>query len=227
MPPASVTIDVNNHLTSARENGANVAGGRYSMRTRQARQLKPYAIDRLEYKHQLKHHPDAIVKFNGYRSPVESSSPPLLSSVEDDIDGAAENPGGESFSVDAQILPRTKRKKRHRTNTEHPSAQPSTSHRRSSKAQVSRRSPPLIRSVTGSSATADIGRATSIPDLGNGSGPETAAIWYPDAFDDMSSGVGSDDVPLNTCGDDLRVNDSHPPRIKRRRVILLLYSGCL
>lgn len=222
MAPASVNMDVNNHLTSSLENGADVIGARYSMRARQARQLKPYAIDRLEYKHQLKHHPDAIVKFNGYRSPVESSSPPPLSSGEDDIDDAAENPGGESISADAQILPRTKRKKRHRTNTDHPSAQPSTSHRRTSKAQVSRRSPPLIRRFTGSSVTADIGRVTSMPDLGRDNGPETAAIWYPGAFDDMSSGVGSDDVPLKTYEDDLRVNDPPPPRIKRRRVIFSL-----
>jgi len=51
------------------------------MRTHQPRQLKPYAFDQLEYKHQLKHHLDAIVKLNGYRSPVESSSPPPLSQV--------------------------------------------------------------------------------------------------------------------------------------------------
>jgi len=59
MAPASVTADMNSHLTSALKNGADVAGGRYSLRARQARQLKPYAFDRLEYKYQLKHHPDA------------------------------------------------------------------------------------------------------------------------------------------------------------------------
>jgi len=93
--------------------------------------------------------------------------------------------------------------------------------------QVSMSSPPLIRRVTGSSAIADIGRVTSMPDLGNNNGPETAAIWYPDAFNDLSSGLGSDGVSLNTYDDDLWVNDSPPPRIKRRRVIFSLYSGCL
>jgi hypothetical protein len=222
MAPASATVDMNNQLPSALEIDADFVGGRYSMRTRQPRQLKPYAFDRLEYKHQLKHHPDAIVKLNGYRSPVESSSPPPLSSGEDDTDDAAENPGGETPSADAQILPRTKRKKRHRTNTEHPAVQPSTSsHRRTSKVQVSRRSPPLIGRVAGSSATTDI-RLTPIPDLGSDNNPESAAMWYPDAFNDMSSGLGSDDEPLNTHQDDLRVNDTHPPRIKRRRVIFSL-----
>jgi len=62
-------------------------------------------------------------------------------------------------------------------------------------------SPPLIRRVTGSSATADIDRVTCMPDVGNDNGPETAAIWYPDAFNDMSSGLG--DVSLNTYEDDL------------------------
>ena len=224
--PASVAVDMNNQLALALEDDADVAGGRYSMRTRQPRQLKPYAIDRLEYKHQLKHHPDAIVKFNGYRSPVGSSSPPPLSSGEDDTEDAAENPGGESLSADAQVLSRTKRK-RHRTNTDHPSAQPSTSHRRTSKGQVSRRSPPLIRRVTGSPATADIGGVSSIPELGGDNGPEAAPTWYPDAFNETSSGLGSDDVPLNTYEDAPQANGSPPPRIKRRRVIFSLYRECL
>ena len=58
MAPASVTADVNNHLTSALKNGADIARGRYSLRARQARQLKPNASGRLEYKYQLKHYPD-------------------------------------------------------------------------------------------------------------------------------------------------------------------------
>ncbi|KAG6381519.1 hypothetical protein JVT61DRAFT_104 [Boletus reticuloceps] len=37
--------------------------GRYSFRRREARQLNPYAHDKLLYKQQLKSHPDAIVKF--------------------------------------------------------------------------------------------------------------------------------------------------------------------
>lgn len=39
--------------------------GRYSLRRREARQLNPYAYDKLLYKQQLKSHPDAIVKFRG------------------------------------------------------------------------------------------------------------------------------------------------------------------
>lgn len=41
--------------------------GRYSLRRRQARQLNPYAYDKLLYKQQLKSHPDAIVKFRSPR----------------------------------------------------------------------------------------------------------------------------------------------------------------
>ncbi|KAF8141719.1 Mus7/MMS22 family-domain-containing protein [Boletus edulis] len=41
--------------------------GRYSFRRREARQLNPYAHDKLLYKQQLKAHPDAIVKFYGPR----------------------------------------------------------------------------------------------------------------------------------------------------------------
>ena len=55
------------------------------MRMRQPRQVKPYAIERLEYKHQPKHHPDAIVKFTGRQIPAES----LSVSGEADTDGAA------------------------------------------------------------------------------------------------------------------------------------------
>ena len=89
--------------------------------------------------------------------------------------------------------------------------------------QISRRSPPLIRRVTGSSATTDI-KLTPIPDLGSDHSPKIAAMWYPDAFDDMSSGLGSDDVPLSIYEDDLWVNGSPPPRIKRRRVIFSLIA---
>jgi len=219
VPP--VTVDVNHEETSALEDVSTAVGGRYSMRTRQPRQLQPYAFDRLEYKHQLKHHPEAIVKLSGYRSPVKSSSPPPFCPAED-TDRTTENSGDERPSEVAHILPRAKRKKRHRTNTEHPSALPSTAHQRTSKVQVSMGSPPLARRFTGSSARADIGWVASIPDLGDDSSPERAAIWYPDVFNDLSSGPGSDDVPLNAYQNDVRVNDTPPPRIKRRRVIFSL-----
>ncbi|KAH0836569.1 cell differentiation family, Rcd1-like-domain-containing protein [Lanmaoa asiatica] len=41
--------------------------GRYSLRRREARQLNPYAYDKLLYRQQLKSHPDAIVKFRSSR----------------------------------------------------------------------------------------------------------------------------------------------------------------
>ncbi|KAF8557733.1 hypothetical protein OG21DRAFT_1601471 [Imleria badia] len=46
--------------------------GRYSLRRREARQLNPYAYDKLLYKQQLKSHPDAIVKFRSPRHRLSS-----------------------------------------------------------------------------------------------------------------------------------------------------------
>jgi hypothetical protein len=221
--PSPPTPDINHNGTPAIENDIDAAGGRYSMRTRQPRQLKPYAFDRLEYKYQLKHHPDAIVKFNGRRSPVESSS----RSSEGGIDGAAENSGGEHPSEDAQMLPRAKGKKRHRTSTGHPSAPPPVAHRRTSGVQLSLGSPSLDRRFTGSSAIADLTLVASIPDVGGNGDPAEAATWYPDAFNDGSSGVGSDDMPLSTDQNDLRDSHIPPPLVKRKRVLLLLYDVCL
>jgi hypothetical protein len=110
-------LDVNPEGTLAIENGTGATGGRYSMRTRQPRQLKPYAFDRLAYKQQLKHDPDAIVKLVGRRSPMGPSS----CSSDVDTDVSAENSGGGQPSEDARTLPRIKGKKRHRTGGGHPS----------------------------------------------------------------------------------------------------------
>ena len=80
------------------------------------------------HKQQLKHHPDAIVKLVGRRSPVESSS----RSSEGDADGATENSGGgagrTSLRGDARTLPRIKGKKRHRAGGGHPSTPPPAAH---------------------------------------------------------------------------------------------------
>jgi hypothetical protein len=221
--PAPPIIDGNHDRTPALGNGDGAAGGRYSMRTRQPRQMKPYAFDRLEYKHQLKYHPDAIVKLNGYRSPVESFSPPPLCSDEDDTDGTAENAAGPS--EDSQVLPRMKRKKRHRTNAADPPVPPPTTHRTTSKTQVSLRSPHPARRPTDSTAIAGTARGASMPDLGGDESPERAATWYPDVFNDLSSGLGSDDV--NIRHDDQHDNHTSPPRLKRRRVIFMFHTECL
>jgi hypothetical protein len=222
--PAPPIIDGNHDRTPALGNGSGAAGGRYSMRTRQPRQMQPYAFDRLEYKHQLKYHPDAIVKLNGYRSPVESSPPPPLCSDEDDTDGAAGNAAGPSEG--AQVLPRRKRKRRHRTETAYLSVPPPTAHRRTSKSQVSPRSPRPAERSKDSFAIAGAPRGASMPELCGEDSSERAAIWYPDVFNDFSSGLGSDEVPLNICYDDLNDNHTPPPRLKRRRVIFLLHTEC-
>jgi hypothetical protein len=212
---APPTLDVNDNGTLTIENEASAAGGRYSMRTRQPRQLQPYAFDRLEYKHQLKHHPDAIVKFIGRRSPVESSSPP----GDVDTDGAAESSAGEHPAEYARMVPHSKGRKRYRASTGHPSAPPPVAHRRTSGPELFSGSPPLGGRYARSSAIAD-GLVTSIPDVGGDDSQAEAVTWYPDAFNDLSSGQGSDDMPLSTPQNDMPDNHIFPQRVKRRRVFV-------
>ena len=204
------------------ENDLGAAGGRYSMRTRQPRQLKPYAFDRLAYKHQLKHHPDAIVKLVGRRSPVESSS----CSGEGDTDGAAENSGGEHPSGEARTRLHIKGKKRHRAGGGHPSTPPPVARRRTPAVQLPSGSP-LDRRFTGPHAITNPALVASIPDIDGGDSPVEAVAWYPDAFNDLSSGLGGDDMPPSTSQDDLGGNSTPPPRVKRRRVLFLHFNGCL
>jgi hypothetical protein len=215
-------LDVNPEGTLAIENGTGATGGRYSMRTRQPRQLKPYAFDRLAYKQQLKHHPDAIVKLVGRRSPVGPSS----RSSDVDTDVSAENSGGGQPSEDARTLPRIKGKKRHRTGGGHPSTPSPVAHRRTSGVQLSPGSP-LDRRFTGPHAITDLALVASIPDINGGDSPVDAGGWYPDAFNDLSSGLGGDDMPLSTAQDNMRDDHTPSPRVKRRRVIFLLFDGCL
>jgi hypothetical protein len=227
-PPDPFTVpdhqppDVNLNETLGIEDGTGAAGGRYSMRTRQPRQLKPYAFDRLAYKQQLKHHPDAIVKLVGRRSPVES----LSRSNEGDTDGAAENSGGEHPSEDARTLPRIKGKKRHRAGGGHPSTPSPVAHRRTSRVQLSSGSP-LDRRFTGPHAITDLALVAPIPDIDGGDSPVDAGAWYPDAFNDLSSGLGGDDMPPSPAQADLRDNRTPPPPVKRRRVLFLPFDGCL
>ena len=219
-PPAP---DVNHNETLVVENDTSTAGGRYSMRTRQPRQLKPYAIERMEYKYQLKHHPDAIVKFTGRRSLVESSSV----TGEADTDGAAENSAGEGHSEEARMLSRSKGKKRHRTSAGHLSAPPPVAHRRMSMVLPSSGSPVLGRIFAESSTITDPALIKAIPDVdGDGSSGEALA-WYPVAYNDSSSQLGSDDMPKSIIENDLPDNRTSPPRIKRRRVIFPLYDQSL
>ncbi|KAI0340357.1 hypothetical protein BDW22DRAFT_415480 [Trametopsis cervina] len=48
--------------------------GRYSLRTRKAQQLKPYGYDKLRYKKQMRHIPEAIVKLRSPRRPRREHS---------------------------------------------------------------------------------------------------------------------------------------------------------
>jgi hypothetical protein len=221
---APTTDEMNRDRTSTLENSISAAGGRYSMRTRQPRQLKPYAFDRLEYKHQLKHHPDAVVKFTGHLNPARSSSSsPPSGSGESGSDGAAENSGGEPV----QRPLHGKGKKRHRPNTEHRSSAPPTAHRRTFVAGPSVRSPSLDRRPTGSSTVEDRHWVASVPDLDRNDSPQVQMPWYPDVFNDLSSGFGSDDMPLSTVRDPPCVSDTPPPQVRRRRVIVWPSDACV
>jgi hypothetical protein len=215
------SLDVDPNETLAIENGLAAEGGRYSMRTRQPRQLKPYAFDRLTYKQQLKHHPDAIVKLVGRRSPVESPS----RSSEGDTDGATGNSGGEHPPEAARTLPRINGKRRHRAGGGHPPTPP-PAHRRASGVQRSSGSP-LDRRFTGSHAIMDHVLVASIPGIDADDSPMEAVAWYPVAFDDLSSALGGDDVPLSTAQEDQRDSHTPPPRVKRRRVLFMLFDRYL
>ncbi|KAH9034608.1 Mus7/MMS22 family-domain-containing protein [Lactarius pseudohatsudake] len=193
------------------DSGANATGGRYSMRSRQPRQLKPYAIDRLEYKHQLKHHPDAIVRFAGLRNPVESSPSPAPPSDagESGTDGVAGNSASEHSFNHMPVNMHTKGKKRRRTGTEQHLAR----HRET----VPLATTSLGRVRGGPSAVEVFPRAASLPGQGEDDVADAPAPWYPDVFNDMSSGLGSDDGPLNTVQRSPRVSHAPPPRARRRR----------
>ncbi|KAH7927866.1 hypothetical protein BV22DRAFT_245793 [Leucogyrophana mollusca] len=66
---------------------------RYALRTRQARQLNPYAYDKLQYKQQMRSNPDAIVKF---RSPRRRSEPGAFERGEE---------GTQDASVEDYVFP--------------------------------------------------------------------------------------------------------------------------
>ncbi|KAI9458396.1 hypothetical protein BJY52DRAFT_1269527 [Lactarius psammicola] len=198
---------------------ANAAGGRYSMRTRQPRQLKPYAIDRLEYKHQLKHHPDAIVRFAGLRNPVESSSSPAPSDAgESGADGVAADSASEHSSNHMLVNTHAKGKERRRTGVEQHLDMPPATHREISRVQLATKSLGPVRGrMSGSSAVEVFPRATSLPDQGSNDVAGAPVPWYPDAFNDVSSGSGSDDEPLSVVQRPPRASHTPPPRGKRRR----------
>ncbi|KAH9166719.1 Mus7/MMS22 family-domain-containing protein [Lactarius sanguifluus] len=207
VPAPAPTQAIQDEVYPDDSGGANATGGRYSMRTRQPRQLKPYAIDRLEYKHQLKHHPDAIVRFAGLRNPLESSPSPAPPSDagESGTDGVA----GSSASEHSFNHMHTKGKKRRRTGTEQ--------HLSRRRETVSLATTTLGRVRSGPSAVDVYTRAASLPDQDGDDVADPPAPWYPDVFNDMSSGLGSDDWPLNAVQRPPRVSHSPPPRARRRR----------
>lgn len=194
--------------------GANAAEGRYSMRTRQPRQLNPYVFDRLEYKHQLKHHPDAIVRFAGRRNPVGSSPSPAPSDAgENGNDGVAGNSATDCSSNHVSVSMRTKGKKRRRTGAERHLSMPTATHQETATTSLGR----VGRRMSGSSAVEVFFRAASLPDQGGDNAADAPVPWYPDAFNDVSSGLGSEDEPLSVVQRPPRVSHTPPPRAKRRR----------
>ena len=208
--PAPASTEANREEAYLDDGDANAAGGRYSMRTRQPRQLKPYAFDRLEYKHQLKHHPDAIVRFAGLRNPVQSSPSPTPSNAgESGSDGAAGNSASERPS---DHVPHTNGKKRRRTGAN----QAPTTHQETSRVRPPTTPLGRVRRMSTSPVVDVFPRAPSSPvdDVADAPMP-----WYPDAFNDMSSELGSEEEPLSVVQQPLRASQTPPPRAKRRRVI--------
>ena len=199
---------------------ANAAGGRYSMRTRQPRQLKPYAIDRLEYKHQLKHHPDAIVRFAGIRNPVESSPSPAPSNAgESGSDGAAGNSASERSSNQIMVNIHTEGKKRRRTGAEQRLAMPPATHRETSRTRPATNALGRVGRRMSGSPTAEVFAPTpSLLDQDGDNDADAPLPWYPDAFNDLSSGLGSEDERLSVVQQPPRVSHNPPPRAKHRRV---------
>ncbi|KAH9057428.1 Mus7/MMS22 family-domain-containing protein [Lactarius vividus] len=191
VPAPAPTQAIQDEVNTNDSGGVNATGGRYSMRTRQPRQLKPYAIDRLEYKHQLKHHPDAIVRFAGLRNPAESSPSPAPPSDagESGTDGIAGNSASDHSFNHMPVHVHTKGKKRRRTGTE----QHLSRHRET----VPLVTTSLGRVRSGPSVVEVFPRVASLPDQGEDDVADAPAPWYPDVFNDMSSGLGSDDEPLN------------------------------
>ena len=221
--PATAPTEPNQDEAYSNGDDANAAGGRYSMRTRQPRQLKPYAIDRLEYKHQLKHHPDAIVRFAGLRNPVQSSSSRAPSDAgESGTDGVAGNSASERSSNRMPVNLHTKGKKRRRTGAEQHLSMPPAMHLETSRVPRTTKSQGRVgRRMSGSSPAEVFSQEASLPDQGGDDVADAPAPWYPDAFKDMSSGLGSEDEPLSVVQRPPRTSHTPPPRARRRRVISL------
>ena len=84
---------------------------RYSLRRREARQLNPYAYDKLLYKQQLKSHPDAIVKFrNSLRRP--GSGGIGEDGTQDEFVFPLDNPDEDGDYVDVEGESSKRRKRR-------------------------------------------------------------------------------------------------------------------
>ena len=78
---------------------------RYSLRRREARQLNPYAYDKLLYKQQLKSHPDAIVKFRSRSGGGEDGT-------QDEFVFPLDNPDEDGDYVDVEGESSRRRKRR-------------------------------------------------------------------------------------------------------------------
>jgi hypothetical protein len=188
------------------------------MRTRQPRQLKPCAFDRLAYKQQLRRHPDAIVKLVGRRSPGRVRAARALIAPQ----------RTQVANIPRKILKtllRIKGKKKHRISGDLQFTLPSVAHRRMSGAQLSSGSP-LDRRFTGPHAVTNRTLVASIPDTDGGSNPAKAGAWYPDALHLMTCLEGWV-VTTRTCLESTAAQDSPPPRVRRIQLLFLLFDGCL
>ncbi|KZT67297.1 hypothetical protein DAEQUDRAFT_694424 [Daedalea quercina L-15889] len=182
---------------------AEQAQGRYSLRTRQARQKNPYAYDKAMYKRQMRSNPDAIVKVVSPRRRGKHRSRSVVRSGSDDEYGGQEE---EEPDVDDE-LPIRRRRSRSRSRgdgaarasnseagDEEITSRPRSRHKTASKQVVA-------------SPSQQTSRASNAKD------PPQRPVWQPSAFDETFSSSDenmSEEVPVIE-------KDKPPDKARRKR----------
>lgn len=182
---------------------AEQAQGRYSLRTRQARQKNPYAYDKAMYKRQMRSNPDAIVKVVSPRRRGKHRSRSEVRSGSDDEYGGQEE---EEPDVDDE-LPIRRRRSRSRSmgdgaarasdseaGDEEITSRPRSRHKTASKQVVA-------------SLPQQTSRASNAKD------PPQRPVWQPSVFDETFSSSDenmSEEVPVIK-------KDKQPDKARRKR----------
>ncbi|KAI0916960.1 hypothetical protein AcW2_007217 [Taiwanofungus camphoratus] len=169
------------------------ASNRYALRTRQARQVNPYAYDRLMYKRQMRSNPDAIVKVVSPPRPRRQYGSPR-SGREDGDDGGMdtgdeyEYAGGEEEEEEEWRRRRRKEKSRSISvgEMEHGNEE------QRSRSKGKSRSVGVEDQVH---AVSDAEQNAGTSNANFSRRPERREAWYPGAFDEPFSSSNEDDLP--------------------------------